>query len=389
MQPLKQPVFNPELIKKAYSIDRDAEQAANELYYGLADEAAAAVIFFCSIEYDLDALSASLSRLFGDTPIIGCTTAGEISPAGYIQNSITGFSLPSKHFKIETRLIKNLHQFSAEKAKQLVTNMLDAVDQEAIAPLYDNSFALSLLDGMSIREEMVLNALNATLNGIPLVGGSAGDNLHFRDTQVYYQNSFHSNAAVIMLVNTHCPFRIFSDHHLALGQDKLVVTRADPFKRIVHEFNAEPAAIEYCRVTGLSLEELTPRVFALHPLAVQLGDQIYIRSIQQLNDDLSLTFFCAIDQGIVLTKMYSTGLVNHTHNSLNAITSALGKPQLVIGYDCIHRRIEMEDYDLLEPISALYCEHNVIGFSTYGEQHNELHINHTFTGVALGGCSEE
>jgi len=32
----------------------------------------------------------------------------------------------------------------------------------------------------------------------------------------------------------------------------------------------------------------------------------------------------------------------------------------------------------------LYMEHNVIGFSTYGEQINGLHLNHTFTGVAIG-----
>ncbi|MCP4430508.1 MAG: GfdT protein [Gammaproteobacteria bacterium] len=389
MQLLKQPIIEQELIKKAYSVSRDSAQAAKELFEGLNDTGAAAVIFFCSVEYDLSALSSALSELFGDIPIIGCTTAGEISPAGYVQNSITGFSLPDKHFKIETRLIRNLYKFSAESAQAVVKDMLGSLEQRAIAPLPQNSFALSLLDGMSIREEMVLNALSTTLDGIPLVGGSAGDNLHFRDTQVYYQNGFHSDAAVIMLVNTHCPFRIFSDHHLALDQEKLVVTSADPFKRIVHEFNAEPAAVEYCRVTGLSLDQLKPRVFALYPLAVQFGDQIYIRSIQQLNDDLSLTFFCAIDQGIVLTKMYSTGLVSHTHNTLNAISEAIGKPQLVIGYDCIHRRIEMEDYDLLEPISTLYKEHNVIGFSTYGEQHNELHINHTFTGVALGQCSEE
>jgi len=389
MQSLKQSVFEQDSIKKAYSLSLDSAQAAKDLFEELNDVDAAAVIFFCSVEYDLKALSAALSRLFGDIPIIGCTTAGEISPAGYVANSITGFSLPDKHFKIETRLIKNLHKFSPRDAEVLVKGMLDSLEQRAIAPLYRNSFALSLLDGMSIREEMVLNALTTNLNGIPLVGGSAGDNLHFKDTQVYYQNSFHSNAAVLMLVNTQCPFRIFSDHHLAIGQEKLVVTSADPFKRIAHEFNAEPAALEYCRVTGLTLDQLTPRVFALHPLAVQFGDQIYIRSIQQLNDDLSLTFFCAIDQGIVLTEMYSMGLVSHTHNTLNAISEAIGKPQLVIGYDCIHRRIEMEDYDLLEPISTLYKDYNVIGFNTYGEQHNELHINHTFTGVALGHCSEE
>lgn len=384
MQPLKKIADLRSRIRTAYSLNQDADQAAIELYQALGDADNACVIFFCPVDFDLPALSASLSRLFKETPVVGCTTAGEITPAGYMQNSITGFSLPDQYFKIETRLINHLATFSAQAAQEIAANMVASMEQRCELPLVENSFALSLLDGMSIREEMVLNALSSSLSGIPLVGGSAGDNLHFQDTHVFYHGEFHSNAAALMLISTVCPFEIFSTHHLALGQEKLVVTSADPFKRIVHELNAEPAAIEYCRITGLSLDQLTPQIFALHPLAVQVGDQIYIRSIQRLNDDLSLTFFCAIDQGIVLTRMYSTGLVSHTHNTLKSIASSLGPPQLVIGYDCIHRRIEMQEYNLMDSVSNIYRKYNVVGFSTYGEQHNELHINHTFTGVAIG-----
>lgn len=372
-----------ESIQKAYSINPDAKQAAQEIYAALALNDAALVMFFCCVEYDLTALSAELSRLFKDTPLVGCTTAGEISAAGYVENSITAFSLPSCHFQVETRLIKNLREFSEQAASDLVDEMLHDLQARELAPLMQNSFALTLLDGLSIREEIVMNTLNNALQDIQLVGGSAGDNLHFKDTHVYLNNEFHSNSAALILVNTNCPFQIFSDHHLAQGQEKLVVTSADPFKRVVHEFNAEPAALEYCRITGLRLEQLDARVFALNPLAVQIGDHSYIRSIQQVNEDLSLTFFCAIDQGIVLTRMYSTGLVNHTHNILLGLAEELGEPSLVIGYDCIHRRIEMEEHDLLPAISELYKKYNVIGFSTYGEQHNDLHLNHTLTGVAL------
>jgi hypothetical protein len=376
-------IDSDESIQKAYSINPDARQAAQEIYAALAVTDSALVMFFCCVEYDLQALSAELSRLFKDTPLVGCTTAGEISAAGYVENSITAFSLPSCHFQVETRLIKNLRDFSEQSVANLVDEMMRDLQARELAPLMQNSFALTLLDGMSIREEIVMNTLNRSLKDIQLVGGSAGDNLHFKDTHVYLKNEFHSNAAALILVNTNRPFQVFSDHHLAQGQEKLVVTNADPLKRVVHEFNAEPAALEYCRISGLQLEELDAKAFALNPLAVQIGDHSYIRSIQQVNDDLSLTFFCAIDQGIVLTRMYSTGLVSHTHNLLRGMADELGEPSLVIGYDCIHRRIEMEEHLLLPAISELYKKYNVIGFSTYGEQYNDLHLNHTFTGVAL------
>lgn len=383
-------VKNPETttahkaVLSAVSNCSDAATAAHELHAVLGKTEAACVIFFCCIEYDLRTLARSLTELFGNTPVLGCTTAGEISPTGLCHGSITGFCLPAEQFVVETTLLNNLAAFSEEDAHNSIKEMVQRLHDRAIAPLETHSFALSLLDGMSIREELVLSAMNTALHEIPLVGGSAGDNLHFRDTQIFYGDRFYSNAAVMLLVNTVCPFRVVSSHHLTAEQEKLVVTRADASRRVAYEFNAEPAALEYCRIMGLALEQLNPRIFALYPLAVQLGENIYIRSIQHLNDDLSVTFFCAIDTGIVLTKMRGGGLVEHFSAMMGEVVDAIGEPQITIGYDCIHRRIEVEETAMNEAMSRLYQRYRVIGFNTYGEQRDAMHVNHTFSGVAIG-----
>ena len=44
-------------------------------------------------------------------------------------------------------------------------------------------FAISLIDGLSYAEEPVTVAIDRGLDGIPLVGGSAGDNLEFKTTR--------------------------------------------------------------------------------------------------------------------------------------------------------------------------------------------------------------
>ena len=41
---------------------------------------------------------------------------------------------------------------------------------------------------------------------------------------------------------------------------------------------------------------------------------------------------------------------------------------------------------LNERVSELMIENNVVGFATYGEQFNGMHVNQTFTGVALGSA---
>lgn len=371
-------------VGRAGSENPDPVLAAREIHEGLGHHDAACIFFYCCADYRLDLLSAEMSRLFGDTQLIGCTTAGEITPLGCRQNAITAFSLPRSHFAVETLLIEDLSSFTEQEAQVLVSDMVQRLRSQALAPIAGHSFALSMLDGMSIREELVLNALNTGLQDIPLVGGSAGDNLHFVDTRIYYDGEFQTRSAILALINTTCPFQVFSYHHLISQQEKLVVTSAAPYERVVHEFNAEPAALEYCRINGLSIDDLTPETFALHPLAVQLSDELYVRSVQKVNDDLSLTFFCAIDVGVVLTRMTSGGLLSQTKALLEDIERRIGPPQLTIGFDCIHRRCEIDHLELVEPISKLYARYKVSGFNTYGEQMDGMHLNHTFTGVAIG-----
>lgn len=372
-------------ILRAGSDNPDPVAAARELYNGLQGHNAACIFFYCSADYRLDLLSEELNRLFTDVEIVGCTTAGEITPLGFFTNAIAAFSLPKSQFAVETVLIEDLAHFSEQEARQLVGNMVTSLHDKAVAPISGHSFALSMLDGLSIREELVLNALSTGLQDIPLVGGSAGDNLHFNDTRVYYRGEFRTRSAILALVNTTRPFSAFSAHHLLPQQEKLVVTSASPYERVVHELNAEPAALEYCRIHGLAIDELSPQVFALHPLAVQLGEELYVRSIQKVNDDLSLTFFCAIDVGVVLTRMQSGGLYRQSEMVLQGLRDKIGPPQLVIGFDCIHRRCEIEELGIIGQMSELYMKNKVIGFNSYGEQVDGMHLNHTFTGVAIGG----
>ncbi|WP_461482734.1 nitric oxide-sensing protein NosP [Porticoccus sp.] len=375
---------NASPILRHYSQSRDPVEAARELFDGLYQEDMESVIFFCSVEYDLPALARALKNQFGDIMLIGCTTAGEITPLGTGKGSITGFSLPKSSFAVEAALIENLHHFSFSDTKILLSEVMQAFRSKAFMPVESHSFAFSLLDGLSIREELVLKSLSDSLGDIPLVGGSAGDDLFFKDTHVFFGDRFYRNAAVIILVNTSCPFEVFSTHHLTPEDNKLVVTAADAAARIVHELNAEPAALEYAQAVGVPLDELSLTTFALYPIGVKLHDQFHIRAVQRVNDDLSLTLFCAIDEGVVLSTGRRGDIVEHLRTTLEYLKKQVGSPQLIIGCECIFRQLEIDELQIHTVISGLLREFNVIGFYTYGEQFNAQHVNQTFSGVAIG-----
>ena len=82
-------------IKTAQACATDAREAAQEFHAAVSQPNTALAVFFCSSEYDLEALADELRRLFRDVPLVGCTTAGEIGPSGYRQRSISGASFPA------------------------------------------------------------------------------------------------------------------------------------------------------------------------------------------------------------------------------------------------------------------------------------------------------
>ena len=371
-------------ITTAVSFARAVDDVAQDLAQQLCSANVGFVLFFCSAEYDLPALSSALAAYFTDIKLVGCTTAGEISSEGYGRGCISAIGFDRQHFSVASVLIDQMERFSLYDAQELVESLVSECRSNAVAPIKDHSFALTLLDGLSSREEVVLAALSAALGSIPHFGGSAGDDNHLTHTHVYFDGQFHNGAAVVVLINTHLDFEVFTTHHLQPSTEKLVVTKVDSDSRRVLEFNAEPAAKEYARLIGCRLDELDMHLFASYPLAVKISDRYYPRAIQQTNSDHSLTFYCAVENGIVLTAMHTSSLLDNVNQVFQGLNQRLGEPLITIGCDCFLRRLEIDTKGGQQAIEEVLKKQNVIGFNTYGEQFNGMHINQTFTGVAIG-----
>lgn len=371
-------------IRKGLSQQRDARLAAQELFQQLHQPDCKLVVFYCSPDYDLAALGAALHECFGQTLVIGCTTAGEITPQGYLAGSLTGFSLAADTLDVAADTIA-LHPLDRIAAGSQVDMLLAGLgSRDGLPPNPTDTFAFLLLDGLAMQEEALVSITHTHLRGIELVGGSAADQTRFKATHLYWQGQFHEQLAVLVLVRTDQPFTVFRTQHFVKSDQRMVVTKADPAKRLVYEINGLPAAREYARIIGMEIEELTPLIFGTHPVVVRVGGQYFVRSIAQVTQDESLLFFCAIDEGVVLTIAKGVDMVENLREAFAEVRTNIGPPQLVLGCDCILRRLEIERDGLTDQISSLMCDNNVIGFATYGEQYNAMHVNQTFTGVAIG-----
>lgn len=371
-------------VRRGHSLSHDAADAVRELHGKIAQPNPGLIVFFCSSTYDLESLGAEIDRYFPNDCTVGCTTAGEITPAGYVDGSITGFSLSARDCCAVTALIPDISGFQMSRGHGAAEAAVNALAQHGHTVDPHDTFAMLLSDGLSTHEEALLASVYERLGNISLAGGSAGDNLRLKQTFVYHQGRFHQDVALLTLVKTRYPFRIVKCQHFTGSETKMVVTQADPARRVVHEINAEAAAQEYARIAGLDASRLTPSLFARFPLLVRVGGEFYVRSIQRVNEDGSLTFFCAIDEGVVLTLARQEDILENLERFFQRVRDEMGPLQLVVGFDCILRNLEVEMRQIKHLTSRVLAANNVIGFSTYGEQFNAMHVNQTFTGVAIG-----
>jgi len=376
-------------IRRAQSCATDARDAVREFHAGAAQPDMALVIFFCSSEYDLEVLAEEMRSLFAGVQVVGCTTAGEIGPAGYREHSLTGASFPASSFNAVSGCIDHLQQFKIATGQALVQELLQRLESHAPQAETDHSFALLLIDGLSMREEAVTRALQSALGKLPLVGGSAGDGVKFDSTHVYFEGRFHSDSAILILAATRLPFKLFKTQHFVATGERLVVTEADTALRIVKEINGLPAAQEYARILGIDARDLAPKRFAAWPVVVLIDGTNYVRSIQKVNPDGSLTFFCAIENGLVLRVAKGVDLVENLEQAFTQIRAEIGPPQLVLGCDCILRKLEISQSSLTDRVGEVFLRNNIIGFNTYGEQFHGVHVNQTLVGIAIGTDSME
>jgi hypothetical protein len=370
--------------RQAYSAATDALQAAREFYASVAQPGMALVLFFCSSDYDLDVLAAELCRLFVGVQVVGCTTAGEIGPGGYRAQGLAGVSFSAEAFTAVSGFIGQLQHFDVTEGHTLGLRLWHELESKEFRASDENSFALLLIDGMSVREEVVSRTLQEAIGKVPLVGGSAGDGLNFGRTYVYADGRFRSDCAVLTLITTQLPFTVFKTQHFVSTDQRLVITEANTSQRVVKEINGLPAAEEYARLLGVDVRQLTPSRFAAWPVVVLIDGNNYVRAIQKVNPDLSVTFYCAIEEGVVLRVARGVDLIENLEEAFARIRAEIGSPQLVIGCDCILRRMEIVQNHLEDRVGQILMDNHTVGFNTYGEQFRGVHINQTLTGIAIG-----
>ena len=372
-------VTGPTYVTIGQSNQTDTKMAVQEATAQINSAETCFVLAFAPQRLDLDIVAQELEANLSGVPVFGCTTAGQITSKGYDSDSLLLMAFSKANFRCASLLLSPLKPLS-------ITTIAAAAKRHAQKFQHTagwNRLGLIISDGVSKQEDLLISTLETVLDDLPVFGGSAADGLAFEKTYVLHQGQFHENAALLLLLETNLQFQGLEFDHFLPAETQLIITDANPEERLVYEINGELAAVEYARLVGCRVEELSPLIFAENPLLVHHNRTHYVREINSATENHALSFLAAIDNGLIMTLGRGQEILETMDASLNVVDAEGRPPDFILGFDCVLRKLEIEQKQLVGKASELLRNRRVFGFNTYGEQHRGVHMNQTFVGVAF------
>lgn len=293
--------------------------------------------------------------------VVLCSSSGEYTNNGYTDGVISGFEYDLSDAEIVE--IKYPPVKSVQELKEAYNKVKNN----------KNAYMLLLCNGLSNMEETVLSTFYFIEPSFKIIGGSAGDNLQFKETYIFIGNKKVANVAIF--VNSKKRTSLVKENIYTKTGKTLLVTDADVIKRTVKTFNYKPASTEYANLLGIKESDLQ-KYFINHPLGKAYKDDIFIASPMKVNSDKSITFYCELMCNTFVHMLKPDDPILVLKKTLQGVPF---KPSFVFSINCILRSLKFIEDDIWKKFDKemlKFCS-NTAGFISYGEQYYKYHSNQT------------
>lgn len=333
-------------------------------------------------------VSQALLAACPDALTLGCTTAGEVSPLGLTEGGISVLALMAPA-RGATSWLASDGSTSFAWCQEAIARCAAQLGLTPAELSPDRHVLITLTAPFGGDEDRQLAAIADAAPGVPIIGGSAGDDFQWRQTWAFRGREVQPDSGLVLLLEPGVPFHGFAVHHFSAESRRVVVTgvhERDP--RRVKTLNGWPAFEEYARLAGLDTADKIAACRRSGQWPVQLGfrlaGDVYVRAIMtEIDGDLLLGG--AVEEGMVLCVLGAGDLVAATEVGVARAVAALGAPApVLLLFNCGGRLLQARQEGLLDPLWSAMVKAPVAGFSTYGEQFGSLQVSYTLTGLVLG-----
>lgn len=328
---------------------------------------------FGAISYDQEKLLEGVNSVIPGTPVVGCTTDGEISTPGLSTDSVVVLALASDQIKFSTVAVDFLSQDSFKAGIKVGDQFINTNVK------YMQIFSDGLLGNGSKIVEGIQKVLGKS---IIIAGGTAGDGSLFTRTYQYHNDKVLTNSIVGVGFEGKFSFSTgVSSGWTPVGMAKEVTKSTG---NVVYELDGQPALDVYKKFLGKHASML-PAVGVEYPLALlgpqgDVGEDGYFLCRATMGVDHekgSITFAGDVPQG-VMVKMTMGNDLDVIKAAKEAAQRALDQlkknkniqPKVVFLYSCMARKIVLgsrTNEEILAVKEVIGKDFPIIGFYTYGE----------------------
>ncbi len=240
------------------------------------------VVVLAAITYDLPALLAGVRSVTGTTPLVGCSTHGEIWAGGPSDGTVLVAVLGGPGFTAQVASVEDVAGRQRESGATLARRVRDA----ARAP--GHHVLMLFTDSLLRDQEEILRGVYEVLGaGVPVFGGAAADRWAMDRTFQLHDGRVLWGAVAGVLLTSDGPLSIASGHGWLPVGAPMVVTRCEGGR--VYTLDDEPALDVYLRRVGAPPETYTDparfRAFALtRPIGIERRSGAEVRNLATETD---------------------------------------------------------------------------------------------------------
>lgn len=327
------------------------------------------LLVFGSVEHiTAPGLTETLRAAYPHACLLGCSTAGEITPDGVDDGTCTVTAMHFDHVRLTQGSTRMTGMDDSFAAGERIGKQIAAVDLKAV---------LVFGPGVKINGSALLDGITSIVgNAIPITGGLAGDGGAFKQTFTLGQEGVaDDNVVAVGLCGDHLRFGHGSFGGWEPFGPARRVTRCE--SNVLFELDGEPALEVYKRYLGEHAKDL-PASGLLFPFAM-LGEDHntigLIRTILGIDEATgSLTLAGEINPDGYLKLMHASTdkLVNGAEAAAEAAAAMFDSTGegVAILVSCVGRKLVMGNRvdEEVEAVGDVFSNKAVLtGFYSYGE----------------------
>ncbi len=338
------------------------------------------VMMFATVGYHQPALLQAVQEATGGAPLCGCSAEGVIAggEADESNFAVAVMAMRSDCLRFKNGIVTGLKEDPAKAGRSIA----EAIQSEVSS----DTLALFLFpDGVTVNFDRLQAGLEGQLgldHLLPLVGGTAGDNMAFERTYQYCNDQLVSNGVAWALLSGGARVAWAVNHNCVPVGVEYTVTRSEG--NVIYEIDGIPA-LEVLRgyLTDDELEDWARSVLTF-PLGLKVPgymqgyDEYVIRGVVGGRDDAtgSVTIPTEVSEGtsIWLTVRDYEKLADGVERAAEEVKAQLGDnpARLVFQFDCAGRgKIFLREQRKLHLLDMMRGRIGPdvpwLGFYTFGE----------------------